>query len=93
MNIEKLKAGRTVFKKDGTVTAANASSLNDGAAAIVLVSAQKCQKLGLTPIAKLRGWGEAAQVRISRSIFNCSQCFNNVLGSSKIYYVSVTGYS
>ncbi|KAK9457733.1 Thiolase, N-terminal domain-containing protein [Dipodascopsis uninucleata] len=61
LNVEKLKSARTVFKKDGTVTAPNASPLNDGAAAIVLVSAKKVNELGLTPLAKLRGWGEAAQ--------------------------------
>ncbi|KAJ8102237.1 Thiolase, N-terminal domain-containing protein [Lipomyces tetrasporus] len=64
LNVEKLKAARTVFKKDGTVTAPNASPLNDGAAAILLVSARKVAELGLTPIAKLRGWGEAAQAPV-----------------------------
>ncbi|KAK9447830.1 Thiolase, N-terminal domain-containing protein [Limtongia smithiae] len=64
LNVEKLKAGRTVFKKDGTVTAANSSPLNDGAAALVLVSAAKVAELGLTPIAKLRGWGEAANAPV-----------------------------
>ncbi|KAK9483245.1 Thiolase, N-terminal domain-containing protein [Lipomyces starkeyi] len=64
LNVEKLKAARTVFKKDGTVTAPNASPLNDGAAAIILASASKVAELGLTPIAKLRGWGEAAQAPV-----------------------------
>ncbi|KAK9326294.1 Thiolase, N-terminal domain-containing protein [Lipomyces orientalis] len=64
LNVEKLKAARTVFKKDGTVTAPNASPLNDGAAAILLVSARKVAELGLTPIARLRGWGEAAQAPV-----------------------------
>ncbi|KAK9239952.1 Thiolase, N-terminal domain-containing protein [Lipomyces kononenkoae] len=64
LNIEKLKTARTVFKKDGTVTAPNASPINDGAAAIILASARKVAELGLTPIAKLRGWGEAAQAPV-----------------------------
>ncbi|KAK9467169.1 Thiolase, N-terminal domain-containing protein [Lipomyces arxii] len=64
LNVEKLKSARTVFKKNGTVTAPNASPLNDGAAAIVLVSAAKISELGLTPVAKLRGWGEAAQAPV-----------------------------
>lgn len=47
--------------KGGTVTAANASPLSDGAAALVLVSEAKLHALGLTPIAKIRGWADAAQ--------------------------------
>ena len=58
---EKIPSLKPVFEKDGTVTAANASSLNDGAAAIILMSKAKADKLGLKPIAKLLGFGEAAQ--------------------------------
>ena len=47
---------RTAFKKDGTVTAANASGINDGAAALVLMSADEAQKRGLTPLAKITSW-------------------------------------
>ncbi|KAB8596113.1 hypothetical protein FH972_025822 [Carpinus fangiana] len=47
--------------KGGTVTAANASPLSDGGAALVLVSEAKLKELGLTPIAKIRGWADAAQ--------------------------------
>lgn len=49
------------FKKDGTVTAANSSKLNDGAAAFVLMSAKKARDLGLTPLFKIRGFGDAAK--------------------------------
>jgi acetyl-CoA C-acetyltransferase len=56
-----LRAIKPAFKTDGTVTAPNASSLSDGAAALVLVSARKVKELGLKPIAKILGWGEAAQ--------------------------------
>jgi acetyl-CoA C-acetyltransferase len=54
--LAKLKPG---FKKDGTVTAGNASGINDGAAAILLMSADKAKELGVEPIAKLRGYGTA----------------------------------
>lgn len=60
-NEARMKLARTVFQKDGTVTAPNASKLNDGGAALVLVSAAKLKELGLTPIAKIAGWGEAAR--------------------------------
>jgi len=56
-----LRAIRPAFVSDGTVTAPNASSINDGAAALVLVSGRKVKELGLTPIAKILGWGDAAQ--------------------------------
>lgn len=60
-NYGKLKTLRTAFKKDGTITAANASKLNDGAAAVVLMSAEKAEELGLKPLAKIRSWADAAQ--------------------------------
>eukprot|EP00743_Colponemidia_sp_Colp-15_P003925 GILK01004234.1.p1 GENE.GILK01004234.1~~GILK01004234.1.p1 ORF type:complete len:420 (-),score=87.76 GILK01004234.1:148-1407(-) len=50
-----------VFKQGGTVTAANASPLSDGAAALVLVSGRKCRELNLRPLAKIRGFGDAEQ--------------------------------
>src|SRR5690606_28655997 len=50
-----------VFKKDGTVTAANASTLNDGAAALVLVGETKLKELGLQPLARIRGYADAQQ--------------------------------
>lgn len=53
VNFDKLKSLRSVFKKDGTVTAANASSVNDGAAAVLLMSADKAAELSLKPIAKI----------------------------------------
>ncbi len=51
----------TVFQKDGTVTPANASTINDGAAATVLMSKEKVEELGVTPIAKIRSFADAAQ--------------------------------
>lgn len=61
LNEEKLRKARPVFTKDGTVTAPNAPSLNDGGAAVVLVSAEKLAELGIKPLARIVGWGEAAK--------------------------------
>lgn len=61
VNFEKIPQLRPVFDKEGTVTAANASSINDGAAALLLMSEQKAKDLGLTPIAKVRSHGSAAK--------------------------------
>jgi len=61
VNFEKIPDLRPVFSKDGTVTAANASTINDGAAAMVLMSEEKAQELGLQPIAIIRGFADAAQ--------------------------------
>lgn len=62
LNAEKLKTVRPVFKpKDGTVTAANAAPLNDGASALVLMSEAKVKELGVKPIAKILGWADAAR--------------------------------
>lgn len=58
---EKIPSLRPAFSKEGTVTAANASTLNDGAAALVLMSADKAEELGLKPIAKIKGYADAAQ--------------------------------
>jgi len=61
LNIEKLKSVGPAFQPvTGTVTAPNASPISDGASALVLVSEQKLKELGLTPLAKIRGWGDAA---------------------------------
>jgi acetyl-CoA C-acetyltransferase len=61
VNFDKIPGLKPVFTKEGTVTAANASTINDGAAAVVLMSAEKAKELGLTPIAKIIGYGDAAQ--------------------------------
>ena len=61
VKFEKIPSLRPAFSKEGTVTAANASTINDGAAAIILVSEKKMKELGLTPIAKIRGFADAAQ--------------------------------
>ena len=56
---EALAAMKTVFQKDGTVTAANASGINDGAAAVVLATGAEVEKRGLKPLAKIIAWGHA----------------------------------
>lgn len=57
---DKIPTLRPVFEKNGTVTAANASTMNDGAAVLVLVSKEKAEQLGLKPLAKIRGYADAA---------------------------------
>jgi acetyl-CoA C-acetyltransferase len=64
VNFEKLPTLKPAFKKDGTVTAANASKLNDGAAALVVMAADVAAKLGLKPIARIRGYADAEQAPI-----------------------------
>jgi acetyl-CoA C-acetyltransferase len=61
VNFEKIPTLKPVFTKDGTVTAANASTINDGAAAVVLMSAAKAKELGIKPLAKILGFADAAQ--------------------------------
>ncbi len=58
---EKVPGLRPAFNKDGTVTAANASTINDGASAIILIGEKKMKELGLTATAKIRGFADAAQ--------------------------------
>ena len=60
MKIEKIPALRAAFTKEGTVTAANASTINDGGAALVLMSADKAKELKRTPLAKIRSYADAA---------------------------------
>ena len=59
--LDKIPSLRPAFTKEGTVTAANASTINDGAAAVVLMSREKATALGLAPLAVIRGYADAAQ--------------------------------
>ena len=61
VNFEKVPQLKSAFVKDGSVTAANASTMNDGAAALVLMSKEKADKLGIKPIAIIRGYADAEQ--------------------------------
>ncbi len=61
VNFEKIPSLKPVFVKDGSVTAANSSSMSDGAAAIILMSKEKADALGIKPIAKIKGFADAEQ--------------------------------
>lgn len=61
VKLEKIPALRPAFTKDGTVTAANASTINDGAGAMVLMSKEKAEELGLTILATIKSYADAAQ--------------------------------
>ena len=61
VKMEKIPSLRAAFSKEGTVTAANASTINDGGAALILMSAEKALELKLTPIAKIKSFADAAQ--------------------------------
>ncbi|OQR82364.1 acetyl-CoA acetyltransferase [Achlya hypogyna] len=60
VKLDKIPTLRPAFKKDGTVTAANASPLNDGAAALVVMSRERATAMGLKPLARILGFGDAA---------------------------------
>jgi len=81
-SIEKLPSLRTAFQKDGTITAGNASSINDGAAAVVLMSADEAKKRGAKVLARLVSWGYHAQ---APEWFTTApaQAINNALAKAK----------
>ena len=61
VKLDKIPSLRPVFEKEGTITAANASTLNDGASALVLMSLDKAKELGIKPTAKILSYADAAQ--------------------------------
>ena len=61
VNFDKIPGLKPVFTKEGTATAANSSTINDGAAAVILMSKEKAKELGLTPLAKILGFADASQ--------------------------------
>ena len=61
VKLDKIPSLNAVFTKDGTVTAANASTINDGAAAVILMSEEKAKAMGLTPLAYIKSYADAAQ--------------------------------
>ena len=61
VKLEKIPTLRPVFDKEGTITAANASTLNDGASALILMSSDKAKELNITPIARIKSYADAAQ--------------------------------
>ena len=61
VRMDKIPTLRAVFEKDGTITAANASTLNDGESALVIMSSEKANELGIKPLAKIISYADAAQ--------------------------------
>ena len=61
INIEKFKNLKTVFKKDGTITAGNASTINDGAAAVILMSEDKANEMKIKPLARILAYADTSQ--------------------------------
>lgn len=61
VNFDKMATLKPAFQQDGTITAANASKINDGAAAVILASGEKAQELGLKPLAKIISFADASQ--------------------------------
>ena len=61
VKLDKIPMLRSVFQKDGTITAANASTINDGASALVLMSKEKADELGIKPLARIVSYADAAQ--------------------------------
>ena len=61
VKFDKIPTLKSAFTKDGSVTAANASTMNDGAAAVVLMSKEKAEALGIKPLAKIKGYADAEQ--------------------------------
>ncbi|WP_378187955.1 acetyl-CoA C-acyltransferase [Aquimarina sp. W85] len=60
VKIDKIPSLRPAFSKDGTVTAANASTINDGAGAVIVMSAEKAKELGIKPLTKIKSYADAA---------------------------------
>jgi acetyl-CoA C-acetyltransferase len=65
---DKIPSLKPVFRKDGSVTAANASSINDGAAAVVLMSAERAEREGRPVLARLKAWGGAARAPVEFTV-------------------------
>ena len=61
VKLDKIPSLRAAFSKDGTATAANSSTINDGAAALILMSKDKAEELGLTPLVTIKSYADAAQ--------------------------------
>jgi len=92
LNEDKLRSMRPAFiPNGGTVTAPNASPLSDGGAAVVLMSEEKMKELGVTPLAKILGWGDAAQVSWQSS-FHERPPTDTELATFEIHHSSSFGY-
>ena len=80
---DKITSLKPAFKKDGTITAANASSINDGAAAVVLTTVERAKKDGLPILARLTGWGHAARAPVEFTIAP-ADAIRNALAKTKL---------
>ncbi len=80
---DKIPTLKPAFQKDGTVTAGNASSINDGAAALVLMSADRAKAEGKTPLARITGWAQAARKPVEFTIAP-ADAINKLMTRSKI---------
>jgi acetyl-CoA C-acetyltransferase len=80
---DKIPTLKPVFKKDGSVTAANASSINDGAAAVVLMSSERARREGRTILGRLTGWGDAARAPIEFTVAP-ADAIRATLGKAKL---------
>ncbi len=80
---EKIPTLKPAFQKDGTVTAGNASSINDGAAALVLMSAERAKAEGRTVLATIKGWSQAARKPVEFTIAP-ADAINKLLGANKL---------
>ena len=80
---DKIPSLKPAFKKDGTITAANASSINDGAAAVVLTTVERAKKEGWPVLARLTGWGHAARNPVEFTIAP-ADAIKSALGKVKL---------
>jgi len=80
---EKIPSLKSVFKKDGTITAANASSINDGAAAVVLMTRERAQAEGREILATITSWGHAARAPVEFTIAPADS-MRNALAKAKL---------
>ena len=80
---DKIAGLKPAFKKDGTITAANASSINDGAAAVVLTTVERAKKEGWPVLAKLTGWGHAARNPMEFTVAP-ADAIKSALGKAKL---------
>ena len=94
--IEKLSNLRPAFKKDGTVTAGNASGINDGAAAVVLMSAEEAEKRKIEPLAKIVSWAQCGvdsilKIKVRKDLKNIISKRKNFLKHVNFFEPSIMG--
>lgn len=88
---DKISGLKPAFKKDGSITAANASSINDGAAAVVLTTVERAKKEGWTILGKLTAWGHAARTPVEFTIAP-ADAINNALKKANLKTTDIDLY-